>query len=119
MTGYKLPQELESAHIIPAVRREYVKFMAAKGMSQKDIAKKLGLTGASVSHYMNEKRATKLVFDKAIMKEIEKAALEIMKGAGPVDETQKICSLLRKDMLLCKISKKMGYAPKNCRACYS
>jgi hypothetical protein len=118
MKNYKLPQELESMHIIPAIRREYVRLMAERGMSQKEIAKKLGITEASVSHYVSEKRATKVTFDVKTLAEIRKTAEKIVGGRSPVNGTQKVCMLLRKNMLLCKISKKMGYAPRNCRVCY-
>jgi len=122
MIGMKLksysPQAIEVWYIIPAIRREFVKGLVKLGLSQKQAAEKLSLTEGAVSLYLRDKRAKEVVFEKKIKMEIEKSVGVIMKGRSVMKEIQRICKLTEKDMLVCRISKKLGFAPKRCRECF-
>jgi len=112
-----LPQEIEVWFIIPAIRRELAKAMMKSGLKQKDIAKKLGVTAAAISQYLKSKRASEVRFDSGMAKEIEKSAGKIIKGNNVMKETQRLVRLCRKDGVVCKIGKKLGNTPENCKAC--
>ena len=113
-----MPQEIEVWYVLPAIRKELAEELVKKGMKQKDIAEKLGITESAVSQYIKKKRAKKVVFNKKIKTEIRKAANMISGNGNPVKEIQRICDIIKEDMLLCKISKNLGLAPRNCKKCF-
>lgn len=115
--GY-MPQKVELYYVIPAIRKEFAKIMIGKGLSQKQVAGKLGITEAAVSQYMKSKRATERIDFGPLEKEMQKSVDKIMRGGSVIGETQRICGLARDKGIVCKVSKKMGYAPKECRACF-
>ena len=112
------PQEIEAWYVIPAIRRGFVKAMTGKGLSQKEAALKLGLTGAAVSQYMSDKRGMDVKFSSRINAEIRKSAESLMNGGNAMRELQRICNLARKERVVCRLSIKMGCKPKNCRECF-
>ena len=115
--GY-MPQKVELYYVIPAIRKEFAKIMIGRGLSQKQVAGKLKITEAAVSQYVKSKRATEKVDFSALGKEMTKSVDRIMKGGSVIGETQRICGLARDKGIVCKVSKKMGYAPKECRVCF-
>jgi len=112
------PQAIEVWYILPAIRREFVKELVKQGLSQKAAAEKLGLTEGAVSLYLRNKRAKEVVFDGKMKNEIRKSARAVLKGKSVMKETQRIRKLAEKHMLVCKISKRLGFAPKRCRECF-
>ncbi len=112
------PQAIEVWYILPAIRREFVKELVKTGLSQRAAAEKLGLTEGAVSLYLKDKRAKEVVFEGEIKREIRKSAMAILDGRSVMKETQRICRLAERDMLVCKISKKLGFAPRRCRECF-
>ena len=119
MKGY-MPQQVEVWYVLPAIRKEFAKIMIKKGLSQKDAAQKLGITEAAVSQYMKKKRASReaIEFDSSIRAEMEKSVASVLEGGSLIKEMQRICKMARDKRLICRISKKMGYAPKGCRECF-
>ncbi len=113
-----LPQEIEVWYIIPAIRRELAKAMLKKGLRQKEVADRLGVTDAAISQYMKSKRASEVRFDSAMKIEIEKSADCVMKGGNAMKEVQRIVRLCRMKGLVCKAGKKLGNSPGGCRACF-
>jgi len=112
-----MPQELEVWYIIPAIRREFAKTMLKKGMSQKQIAERLGVTEAAVSQYMKSKRAVGIKFKPELSNEITASVDRICQGGCIVKETQHICELCKADMTLCELHRKFGVPNENCRVC--
>jgi len=118
MKGY-IPQKVELWYVIPAIRKEFAKLMIKKGLTQRDAADKLGVTESAVSQYLKEKRAKHLIaFDREINKEMKKSVDIILKGGSVIRETQRMCALCKNRRFLCRVSKKLGYAPKGCRECF-
>ena len=113
------PQEIESWYIIPAIRRDFVKLLVKKGLSQKEAARKLGLTDAAVSQYMSDKRGTDVKFSRKIMSEIARSVDALLDGSNAMKELQRICNLARKERVVCRLSIGMGCKPKNCRECFA
>ena len=113
-----MPQEIEVWYVIPAIRRELAKAMAALGMRQKDIAKCLNLTEPAVSQYLKFKRAKDVYFDKDVIKRIETAANRIIKdNKMMMSEVEAVCDIVKKNGILCKIASKYHELPKNCKIC--
>ncbi len=113
-----MPQEIEVWYVIPAIRRELTKALLGKGLTQKKIAALLEVTEPAISQYLKSKRAKQVVFDKKIIAEINKAADGIIKSPVCVMmEIQKLCLLVKRCGLLCKLHLKLGKAPRKCEAC--
>lgn len=113
-----IPQEIELYYIVPSIRKELSKVMSKKGLSQKEISKKLGITESAVSQYLKNKRASKIKFDLKTKKYIEKSAFNIIKGAHVITELQKISHIMKKDLTICKIHHTYdSNIPKECRLC--
>src|SRR3989338_8090782 len=74
----QMPQEIEVWYIIPAIRRELTKSMIDLGLTQKQVAKRMGITEAAVSQYLSFKRAKEVVFSNAVLDEIRKSAKKMM-----------------------------------------
>ena len=100
------PQEIEVWYIIPSLRRELAAALVKKGLTQRRVAELLGVTEAAVSQYMSKKRAHEVVFGKEIRIEIGKAADAIAEGGCVVAQVQRLCGLVKKKGLLCKVHRK-------------
>jgi predicted transcriptional regulator len=113
----KLRQEVEVWYIIPAIRREIAKALVKKGLSQRKVAMKLGLTDAAVSQYFNSKRGNEVRFSQNIKKEIKDSVDRILSGSNVTQEIQKLCRLCHDDGICCYIHKHHG-APSDCKICF-
>ncbi len=113
-----IPQEIELYYVVPSIRKELSKIMAKKGLSQKEIAKKLGITESAISQYLKNKRASKVKFDSKTKKHIEKSANNIIKGAHVITELQKISHIMKNNLTICRIHHAYdSNIPKDCRLC--
>ncbi|MGQ4891884.1 MAG: transcriptional regulator [Candidatus Njordarchaeia archaeon] len=54
------PCEVVVKEVLPAIRAMIVIELRERGMKQKEIARKLGLTQPAVSYYLNKRRAKKI-----------------------------------------------------------
>lgn len=83
---------------LPVIRKEIAESIVRDfGFTQKETAKKLGVTPAAVCQYLSKKRGRFDIEDKAILTEIKISAKTIIdNGDGHViSETCRICKLLR------------------------
>ena len=101
------PCEIIVWRLLPAIRREYAKQLIENfGLTQKEVAEKLGLTEAAVSRYISGKRADLKIPNGHVGKEIKNSTKEIMKGDNKtvINETCRICNLLKSKGLIENIS---------------
>ena len=103
----KMPCEIIIWYVLPGIRREITKNMIKNGLTQKEAAKKLGVTDAAVSQYLSEKRGRVEIKDKKILREIKKSAEWIIHGNDPVmiEETCRVCGLLKSSKMLSRLYK--------------
>lgn len=114
------PQEIEVWYVLPTIRRELARVMIEKGVMQKDIARILGVTEASISHYQKDKRGGKVKLSKGVKEEIERSADIILKDQYRlVDEIQRICRIIKKQKELCRIHKQFEKMHKTCNICFA
>ena len=115
----KLPQEIATWYIIPTIRREFVKELIKKGMSQRQAAAKLGLTEAAVSNYMKDRRASEIKLNDNIKSLIKESVENILnKNSDVFTEIYKIVSECEKDLTVCQIHMLYDEVPKACNVCF-
>ena len=114
------PQEIEVWYVLPAIRRELAMAMIEEGVMQKKIAKTLGVTEASISHYSKNKRGKRVRFPKKIRDEIKKSARIILEDQYKlVDEVQRICRMVKKQKELCRIHQQFEKSHMKCNICFA
>jgi len=116
----KTPQEIEVWYVLPAIRRECAKEMRSKGLKQKEIAVLLDVTEAAISQYMHAKRANELIFPEDVKNAVTQAIERIIRDKKVLlEETFRICELIKKDETLCKIHRKYDSdIPTDCDICF-
>jgi len=95
----KVPCELIVWYVLPAIRREFARVLVKEfNLTQREAAKKLGVTEAAVSQYLKSKRGKDMKFNQEIIDEIEKSAKEILeskKDSLTIEKTCSVCALIR------------------------
>ena len=110
-------QEIDVWYVLPAIRKEFAMEMINLGLSQKKIAKILGVTEAAISQYKNEKRAKDLVFDEKAKAEIKKAAQKIVEQPELVfQEMMRIDDFLKQNRIFCQIHRSKSWTPDGCES---
>ena len=116
---HKLPHEISTWYIIPAIRREFVKEMIRQGLSQKQSADRLGLTEAAVSNYMKDKRASEIKLNENIRQMIKGSVVNILSKRSDVfAELYSVVKECEKDLTVCQIHAAYDDVPKECRVCF-
>ena len=116
----KSPCELVIWYLLPSVRSELAKELVKIGFSQKEVAKRLGISEAAVSHYVKEKRGKKIDLDKEARNEIKRLASDMASSEAAtnlIPRTCEICILVRKSDVLCKLHRSLDSVPANCKVC--
>lgn len=107
-------------YLIPAVSASLAKRLAKEGLSQTQIAQKLGITRAAVSQYLSGKRGTELKLAKKSKKALDALAKSL--ATAKSDDASlslamcEICSIARKEKVLCGLHRKKG-ADRACKIC--
>ena len=109
-----MPQEIEVWYILPALRKEFTKIMVEKGLTQKEVAKKLFITEAAVSQYLSGKRAGTFEFNDKIKPEIRSSVERVLQTGNIIQELQMLCRKIRESGFLCDIHKKHGITTEEC-----
>ena len=116
----KMPQEIEVWYVLPTIRRVFANGFIKSGLSQRKVAKILGITEAAVSQYVKKKRGlTNIKFDKSTNKKIGMAIPNIIKDNSltPV-YIQEVCTDIRNSKLMCELHKKYDKdLPEVCKLC--
>jgi uncharacterized protein len=114
----QMPQEIEVWYIIPALRREVAKSMVDLGLTQKEIAKIMGITEAAVSQYIHSKRAKEVVFREPVLEEIKKSAESIANGRLMIPEMLRLTKLTEVKQVMCDLHKKHDNNLHDCETCF-
>ncbi|MDP2908839.1 MAG: helix-turn-helix domain-containing protein [Nanoarchaeota archaeon] len=113
-----MPQELEVWYVIPALRKAFAEMMLEKGLSQKEIAKKLSLGKSAVSQYLKSQRGAELKFDKKMLKIIGGSVDKILKNEStPREEIVYLCNVIKREGILCCFHRSMDKKLKQCEVC--
>ena len=122
MVNHRLlhPQEVEVYIILPAIRCELSRRMKLLGLEQKEIARRLGVTGAAVSQYLNEKRGQADVeFSPELSAEFDRAAKAIQDESSMRMHIQHLLKMVMDSQVTCKIHRKVSVdVPQDCLVCF-
>jgi len=95
----KTPCELIVWYVLPAIRREFARVLVKEfNLTQREAARKLGVTESAVSQYLKSKRGKEMKFNQEIIDEIEKSAKEILeseKDSLAIEKTCSVCAFIR------------------------
>ncbi len=108
------PQEVEVFYIIPTIRSSLTKYFKQAGLSQKEIAKLLGIQESTVSQYVNSKRASKIKFSPIVEQKISESAQNIKSKIDVIRETQSVLRFIRNSGEICSIHKLLCSLPEEC-----
>ncbi|MFH1125859.1 MAG: helix-turn-helix domain-containing protein [Candidatus Altiarchaeota archaeon] len=87
----KLPCEHALWYTLPHIRAEIAKELLRQGLSQKEIAEKLGITPAAISQYLHKKRGENMKMSADEKKRIIRAANEIKSTKNEDAVSKLIC----------------------------
>lgn len=94
----KTPCQYSLWNVIPVLRKEIAVSLTENfGLTQKETAKKLGITPAAVSQYLSKKRGKTKITDQEVLIEINSTAERIIMydNVNIVSETCRICRILK------------------------
>ena len=118
-TTVMLPQEVEVWYIIPALRKELTISLKQLGLSQKEIAGKLGITEAAVSQYISGKRGSETEIPESLKLQIMQSAKDIISGKSNLfKEINRLCMETKKTDFICHVHRKYTDLPNNCDLCF-
>ena len=122
MVSHKLlhPQEVEVYIILPAIRRELSLRMKNLGLDQKEIARRIGVTGAAVSQYVNDKRGqADFEFPKSMSADFDAAAKAIIDESSMRFHIQHLLKMVLDSQVTCQIHRKVSAeVPQDCLVCF-
>jgi len=103
----KSPCEVVVWDVLPSIRAALTEELVERGLSQKEISKKLGITPAAVSQYLSRKRGYKIDVKEVMKNEIKELADNIIQGKvdDVVLKTCEICMKLRRNRVVCGLNK--------------
>jgi len=116
----KIPCELVVWYVLPAIRKDIARELVdSHNMSQTEVAKRFGVTGAAISQYLKKKRGENLQIEESPNKQvyvnaIRESAERIANGTGAfADEVCIMCRVVKGMGLLKEIYEKQtgGEAP--------
>jgi hypothetical protein len=98
------------------------KRLSEKGMSGKEIAKKMGVTPAAVTQYLKKSRGTSTIKNKKVNQAVddlvEKLLRKELTERQKIQEFCRLCKTVRDEGLICDLHKELAGLEK-CDACPS
>ncbi|MFH1431613.1 MAG: helix-turn-helix domain-containing protein [archaeon] len=117
----KVPCELIVWHILPSIRKEFARTLVEDlHLTQREAAKRLGVTESAVSQYLKSKRGDEIKFSKDINEKIGGSIKDISIADDNATMIKKICSvcrMIKNQGELCDMHKSHDEHLKGCNAC--
>lgn len=96
--GGKTPCAILSRDVHPAIRKELAEHLTQRGLTQKKVADKLGVSRAAISQYLSKKRGDLVDFDEPMEQAFEESAQRIIDGGDAVQEMCRLCQRVKKTL---------------------
>jgi len=116
----ELLPEVEVWYGLPAIRAALAKSLKQQGLSQKEVAEKLGIAESAVSQYVSGKRGSSQL-PHVFLTEVEVSAGRIISATPGVVATEimRLVALLRNSRAICDVHRQHDAdLPKNCSQCF-
>ena len=94
----KAPCETLVWDVLPCIRRRLAEKLKEKGLSQRNIAQKIGVSEAAVSQYFSNKRGKHSSFNHKMENEFNQSAEAVFKGEDDIEEICRLCSIDKEEM---------------------
>ncbi len=117
----KPPCEVIVWYVIPTIRAELAKELVKMGMSQKEIAERLGITQSAVSQYIKDKRGKGIPVNKDVRKGIKVLAKQVVAEQTPHETIPGICmvcAIVKSSGALCDLHRKENAGLEGCDVCF-
>lgn len=108
----KIPCELVVWYVLPAIRKDLARELVdTYNMSQTEVAKRFGVTGAAISQYLKKKRGENLLIEESpdnekYLEGIRASAKRLAEGETDfADEMCRMCRVVKQIGLLAQIYK--------------
>ncbi len=109
------PQEVEVWYILPAIRNELCRELLKLGATQKQIAIKMKISESAVSQYLKAKRAAKVKFSGAFLKELVEMSKRLKDDQiDSFTAVQTLCKWIRTSGELCAIHRSVDSVDAAC-----
>ena len=109
------PQEIEVWYVLPAIRKAFAIGLISAGLSQKKVAKLMGVTEAAISQYKTHKRAHEASINDEITHEVKKSIPTIIKTPELLfQEMMRVNNFIKSSGLFCKIHRSKSPTPEGC-----
>jgi predicted transcriptional regulator len=118
----KPPCEVIVWYVIPTIRAELAKELVKMGMSQKNVAGRLGITQSAVSQYIKDKRGKGIPINKDVRKGIKVLAKQVMTENDPKESIPGICmvcAIVKSSGALCELHRKDDASLADCDVCFN
>jgi predicted transcriptional regulator len=94
----KTPCETLVWDVLPCIRRQLAEKLKEKGLSQRCIAEKIGVSEAAVSQYFSNKRGKNSSFSSKMGQEIRQSAEAVFDGADAIEEICHLCRIAKEEI---------------------
>lgn len=116
------PCEIIVSKILPTIRSELAReLVETHKLSQRQVAKKLGITESAISQYLSKKRGHNIILNEKTTKMIKDlAAKKTKQKLGKIETIEEIClicSFMRESKQVCKLHREIEDIPQHCRIC--
>lgn len=106
---------MEVRYILPAIRREFALALIRHGLPQKRVASMLWITGAAVSQYKSDKRATGITLGHETKIYVEQAAKRVIADPSLIfQEIMDTDAYLKQTGAFCFLHKLKSRTPEGC-----
>ena len=108
-------------YLLPAIGMELARELVRRGMPQKEVAKRLGITPAAVSYYVKGARGAEVKLRGKTLKRIHELASDIERGKADGARIQSaicgICKIAWSEHIVCAQYKRLGGGCSVCALC--
>lgn len=114
------PCEIIVHKVLAGIRAELAMRLLDEGLSQQDIANRLGLSKAAVSQYVNAKRGFEIDDSDSVEEELQKLSEKLKEKTPPGEVVEGICAIchaIQDSGWLCKEHIDSSHTDENCAFC--
>lgn len=94
MVEMRSPCEEIVWEVLPGIRAAIAQELVARGLSQREVSRLMGITPAAVSQYVSRKRGYSIVFSDGVKSSIDSLADDLLENRAG-DLVERICQICK------------------------